>query len=162
MTTRRRRSAWEDSRININVASGAQGFTDLMGTLTEDLQQGRTVVRMVGELTINSQTTAGAWGLQVVDIGVGIIDRDAFAVQEFPDPNSEDDQPSTGWLYRLECLAYQNGVGVEPVIRCPFDIRSQRKIGNGNLTIIVDNTAHRGTAFAIDVRGLVRVLWLLP
>ena len=82
-----RRTTWEDDLVNLGVSSGSQGSTDLTVGLTADEKAGRTVTRLIGELGLASSTVAGAWGVQAVDIGIAIIDGDAFAAGALPDPN---------------------------------------------------------------------------
>ena len=157
-----RRTTWEDHVLADDVALGAQVAVDMTPALTADEGKGMTVTRVIAVLDMISTTVAGAWGVQRVTFGMGVIDRDAFGVGAFPDPNTQDDEPAGGWLYRSSCAVAQNGTGAQVIYSCRFDTRAQRKMGNGQLALIWNNDAILGTAFTVRVLGLTRSLMLLP
>ena len=117
---------------------------------------------MIGNLWFASITTAGAWGRQKIDLGIAVLDRDAVAASAFPDPNAQDDRPPTGWVYRSSVGAQQNGSGAPILTNERFDLRAQRKLAGGQLTLVVNNTSLGGTSFTVDISGIIRVLLLLP
>ena len=80
-----RRTAWEDELINFNVGDGNQASTQLMSTITADEARGTTLTRLIFELALYSTTVAGAWGTQLVDIGIAVLDEDAFTAGALPD-----------------------------------------------------------------------------
>ena len=95
-------------------------------------------------------------------MGIGIASQEAFAAGSLPDPNASNDQPSRGWIYRNRMVVAQNGVGGPVVHQISRDIRSARKLDDGECYIVVDNDVDLGLAFNVQVVGLVRQLWLLP
>ena len=157
-----RRTSWQDRIISTTVVSGGVLNNDMLIDISRDEGRGATIGRLIADITIFSTTVAGAWGLQIVDIGFGMIERDALAASAVPDPNVSSDQPSRGWMFRTRCVAFQNGVGTVIGVKCMFDIRSQRRIDASTLGMLVVNTAGLGTNFTIGMEGIVRVLVILP
>ena len=157
-----RRTRWVDNLVGTTVSNGGQANDNLFqGTGSVDTQ-GWTVTRLIGEIALSSATTAGAWGLQLIDIGIGMISSEAISAGAFPDPNIESDKPGRGWMWRAQKTVFQNGVGTSIVVPVTIDIRSQRKVEDGTLHIIFNSTNLRGTSFTCDLNGLIRVLVLLP
>jgi len=78
------------------------------------------------------------------------------------DPNTAGDQPSRGWIYRSRILVSQNGVSTPISVMLQGDIRSGRKLDDGECYLVLNNTAELGTSFTVAVSGIVRQLWLLP
>ena len=157
-----RRTTWEDEILNTSAVAGGATAPQLVSSLDADEAKGMTVTRVIGDLGFYSQTIAGAFGVMRVSFGIAVIDRDAAAAGAFPDPDSQADEPAAGWLYRGSRLVSQNGVGTAIVTNDRFDIRSQRRMGNGQLFYILQNITILGTSFTVNVGGLVRVLMLIP
>ena len=156
-----RKTFWIDKRINQSIGAGGQTSESLFeGTPPINTRQ-TTVVRQIIDLYMQSATVAGAWGSQIIDIGIGVISQEAATAQVFPDPNA-DERPVSGWLFRTQCMVAQNGVGAQILYECHRDIRTGRKVYDGELTIIINSLAGPGTAFTTQVRGMVRTLLLLP
>ena len=154
-----RRTAWEDTTIDIDCVQ--QNTQQLMTSFEADERMGLTCARWIGEFGIFSQTTAGAFGLQRVSLGIAMLDADAAAAGAFPDPQSSTDNPPGGWVYRTHCVVFQNGVGTNPITRCQFDLRGMRKFGSAVAYMIVENEAIQGASFNVTVIGMLRVLLLL-
>ena len=76
-----RRNKWQDTLVALTVGSGTQGSESLMGTVTPNESEGETLVRTIAELSMNSTTVAGAWGLQILDIGLGMMSQEAFGAR---------------------------------------------------------------------------------
>ena len=152
---------WIDTLLDFNVATGTGAFRSLMTGVAPVNMRGMTLIRTIIKLNMYSNTTAGAWGVQRADIGIGVADQDAFAATALPDPNVSTDKPARGWVYRTQELISQNGVGTRIVFDVQADIRAARKVENGELYIGVFNTAETGTTFAINVFGLIRTLYKL-
>ena len=67
-----RRTVWVDNLLDLTIANGAQDSQSLLtGTSPIDMC-GTTIVRHVFDIGLFSTTVAGAWGVQLVDIAVGI------------------------------------------------------------------------------------------
>ena len=156
-----RRSMWHDSPLSMSVTSGAQNEEDLWSETDADMR-GHTVVRVIINVDLASTTVSGAWGTQLVDLGIGMISTEAIGASVFPDPNIDSERPQGGWMYRTRRIVAQNGTGTPVVYTVGADIRSARKVDQVKLFLIVNNNVNRGTSFAIDVSGMIRVLSLMP
>ena len=156
-----RRTAWVDTIVDENAATAGQATKSLLGILGQVDTRGTTLIRTIVSLGLWSNTTAGAWGVQRCDIGIGITSQEAFSAGAFPDPKAATDEPPRGWVYRTSKLVTQNGVGTQIVFEVMADIRGARKIENGELFLIMDNTAESGTTFTVNLQGLVRILYKL-
>jgi len=156
-----RKAFWIDNNIDLGVVSSAQLSTSLFaGTPPINVRQ-TTVVRMVLDLSIFSSTVAGAFGVNYFDVGIGVASQEAFFAGVFPDPN-EDERPVSGWLYRCRYVVWQNGVGTQIVREIHRDIRSGRKVYDGELFLVANNTPRVGTTASYILGGCIRVLLLLP
>ena len=161
MTTRtpRRRRQWQDFIINENTPNTSQDNANLTGGVITETK-GLTIVRMIIGMNVRALTPAiNSVNDQLVAMGIGIFTADAISSQVFPDPETGDDQPGTGWLWRWQGL-----VGEDPTnaVRFDLDIRSMRKIMYGGARLIISNDPAFGTAFEIETLGLIKVLYLLP
>ncbi len=93
-----------------------------------------------------------------MDLAIGISDREAFSSSVLPDPNTATDKPARGWMWRTSALVSQNGVGGPIVYSIRADIRGSRKIDLGRAYLIITSEANLGTAFTVNIRGLIRTL----
>jgi len=157
-----RSTDWVDTVIGTLVASGAQNLQTLITGLTPADMRGATLIRTLIMLSLSSNTVAGAWGVQRLDLGIGIASQEAFAAGAVPDPQVSGDKPPRGWVYRASHGVAQNGVGTPVVSSLSADIRGARKIENGELYLVIDNVGVQGTAMGVNVQGLVRCLIKLP
>ena len=157
-----RSTFWQTALINETVPNGGVDNRDLLQFLDDDERRGLTVVRCIGHLWMGSGSVADAWGTMQLDLGVGVIDNDAADAAAFPDPNQEQDQPSSGWLHRDRIVPFQNGVGTKIVTEVHWDARSMRKLGNGQLYLMMTAQLAIGTSFSVVVDGIVRVLLKRP
>ncbi len=157
-----RRTTWVTTRSVLNVNNAAQGLLTLAtGRSTTD-SRNATIIRTIGHLWYASLTVAGAWGRQIVDLGIGIASQEAFAAGTVPDPNTSGDQPTRGWMYRDTVMVEQNGVGSKIHTESTFDIRSARRLDEGEPYIVFDNVTTGGTVFNVQITVFVRQLWLMP
>ena len=153
-----RQMDWIDTRVGLNIVDGAQGVTAIDGGSTQVVQRGTTIIRTIITLHVMSSTVAGAWGAHVVDLAIGITDREAFTAGVVPDPDSAVDKPARGWMWRTQMLVSQNGVSTPIVTTMHADVRGARKIDLGRAYLVVNSNLSAGTAFAVDIRGLIRTL----
>ena len=156
-----RRTVWVDNLLNIGAGTGAENRVSLLTGMAPADTRGTTIVRMVYDFNLMSQTTAGAWGIQLVDIGVGIASQEAFTAAVLPDPNA-DERPVRGWMFRTRCVVSQNGVGTRILFPCIGDLRSSRKLDDGELYFTFHNAALFGSSFTVQIVGIWRVLLMLP
>ncbi len=152
---------WIDTLVSLNPTTGGQDFQSLMTGVAPVNMRGMTVIRTIISLGMISTTTAGAWGAQRMDVAIGIASQEAFAAGVLSDPQTGTDKPPRGWVWRTSKVVTQNGVGSVVVHDLMADIRGARKVENGELYIIANNLALEGTAFNVDVHGLVRTLYKL-
>jgi len=153
-----RPTEWQDTVIDMFAVSGANVSVGLTLGLTAADLRGATVIRTIVALAFHSVDAAGAWGIQQVHLGIGIISEEAFTANVLPDPRTAEDRPSRGWMYRDAIAVSQNGVGTQIVFSLRADIHGARKIENGALFIIVDAVNIRGTSFNVGITGLIRTL----
>jgi len=167
LTSSRRRRSWADSRFANLVSSGGElTLTDLL----EDLPgETRTVTRLIVDLTCGLSPSDENEGMQVIDCGIGVVSREAFdlGITAIPDPFTDTDFPTLGWLYvatRPITQALPTGGTVVTMWReaavFQADLRAQRKVDRGVLFLRLSNTALLGTALSIRVTGRVRALCL--
>ena len=156
-----RATDWNDTLINLSPTSGAQGLTTLQGSFAPEDMRGVTVIRTIVSLSMFSETIAGAYGVQRLDMAIGIASQEAFAAAVLPDPSVQADKPARGWMWRKQLCVSQNGVGTNILFSVDADIRGARKVENGEVFFVIDNTATLGTTFTVRVRGLVRLLMKL-
>ncbi len=157
----KRPTIWIDNLVNLTVATGAQGSISLLTGRPPINMNGTTITRTIFDLQLYSTTIAGAHGIQIADLGFGVTSQEAFNAGVFPDPEA-DERPLRGWLYRTRCTAFQNGVETNPLAFCKGDLRNQRKIDDGEYFMVVTNQAILGTAFSVQMTGIIRVLLKLP
>jgi len=157
-----RQTDWIDTVTSLAPASDNQANVSLISGLAPSNMRGTTLIRTIIRLGISSATVAGAWGVQTLDMGIGITSQEAFAAGALPDPNVAGDRPPRGWVWRDRVVVAQNGDAGPIVSHVRADIRASRKVENGELFFIVWNTAGEGTSFTVNVRILIRALILLP
>jgi len=91
-------------------------------------------------------------------MAIGIASQEAFAAGVLSDPGSGAEEPPRGWIWRASYVASQNGIGTPVVTPVFADIHGARKIENGEVYIIAENTAQVGTSSTMNFSGLVRLL----
>ena len=84
-----RRAQWEDESIAQTMGAGVTSNFDLLSNLSEDERRGHTLTRLILDLTFNSITVAGAWGIMKMDLGVGVVSVAALNADAVPDPSAE-------------------------------------------------------------------------
>ena len=157
-----RQTDWLDTIVGQVTTTGSQTLLSLMTGVAPVNVRRQTLVRTIVTLQLMSTTVAGAWGVQVLDIGIGITSQEAFAAGVVADPLTSNDQPSRGWIYRTRKSVAQNGIGAVVIYEVHADIRAGRKLDDGECYLVVNNSSAFGTSFSVAQRGLIRQLWLLP
>jgi len=166
MADRRRITQWQDNFVQLSLASGAQGNDTLVGDLDQTQIRGLTLLRTLLHIWCYPTTIGGADGAQQIDLGIGVLSREAQIGGVFPDPDTPEDAPARGWVYRDQGPVFDN-TAAESFYGSPLefkaDIRAMRKLDqSGTVSIIVDNNPVSGTAFTVRVRALVRCLYMFP
>ena len=154
--------AWSDTLLGINIDGGQLSFNLLSNLAASDT---KTVVRLVGEITFfpSVGVTTGET-VQAIDIGVMVVSGEAFTAGVFPDPETDSDTPTLGWLFRTRVGQFVDSSATipdswhTPVVR--FDIRAGRKVDRGVLVMVMDKSVLDGVAHTLRVVGIVRALCL--
>ena len=159
-----RTTEWKDNIVSFNLATGAGAFESLVVNFSEPDKRGMTLVRTLLRLNFFSTSIAGAYGVQIVSLGIAVAFQEAFAVglTALSDPQTESDRPIRGWVYRTQVAPSQNGIGTPLVTSLTADIRAARKLENGELYVTSFSAAGVGTTFTVAVTGLIRTLFKLP
>jgi len=157
-----RMTDWIDTVLALSIPTGGQANLSLITGAAPINMRGVTLIRTIINLNIISETTAGAWGIQQLDMAIGITSQEAFAAGTLPDPVTSGDKPSRGWIWRDSVGVSQNGVAGGVLVRVQQDIRGARKIENGELFIVCNSTARQGTTFQSQLFGVIRCLMKLP
>ena len=152
---------WIDSIVGFSAATSSQSQVSLMTGVAPVNMRGMTLIRTIVSVSVFSITVAGAWGIQVASIAIGVASQEAFAASILPDPNVATDKPPRGWVYRTSQVVAQNGAGAPVSHDLRADIRGARKIENGELYVIMTNDPVAGTTFSIRMEGLIRTLYKL-
>ena len=160
----RRRRAWSDARYaGSTLASGATLKNDLLTNLAA--ADTKTVSRLLIDLTFVPPVTNSAVDrTNTIDIGVGVVSREAFDLETLPDMDNLADYPQTGWLYVATKMVYKfapdvsSGTTILPA-HFMVDIRANRKVDRGVLFLSILNVGVNGTD-NVDIWGRVRALCL--
>ncbi len=156
-----RSSYWDDSLINLNPVSGGQANA-LLSATPGGISEGFTVVRCIVTLYAAHFSTPLNDGGQYLDLGVGLVTKEAEAARVFPDPNTNTEALIGDWMWRSRVLVLQDAATMLRPMRIGGDFRSGRKLASGVLVLVVNNTPTIGTAFTVKVGGAVRMLILRP
>jgi len=156
-----RKSFWVDNPVNLAVPSNSQASMSLFQGTPPINTRGTTIIRTIVDLNFASETVAGAFGVNAMDLAFGMASQEAFNASVFPDP-SADERPVSGWLFRTRCVVSQNGVGTAILHPCQRDLKGGRKVYDGEYFLIAENSALIGTTAAYRAVGMIRVLLLLP
>ena len=154
----RRTTAWEDTILARDIVSASTQIQSLLLQLDTGEKRLATVIRTLVMFSFYSTTVAGAWGVQRIDIGIGMASAEAFSTASLPSPGISSDKPARGWMYRHSVSVAQNGTGTPVTHHVAVDIRGARKVENGELFVIATSTNRAGTTFTTRWDGLVRCL----
>ena len=159
-----RKTQWVDSLFDFTIANAGQDVRSLLSTLIGNDTQGMTLVRTIIELSLGPINWTGAFGTQALDMGIGMSAQEAFLAGTLPDPSTSTEFPQNGWVIRTRkgCLNPGSVSAGYELQKIQMDLRSQRRIDDGELYMIMDNFPGLGTAFSIQVTGIVRCLFKLP
>jgi len=167
MVGQRRRSLWFDTTIDITLASGTENFVDLTGVAleTETRLSRLTLVRTIVGIDIAYSVHDAGEGSQQCAFGVCVVGREALAagVASMPHPNVSTDHPALPWVVRAQYRIFGFAADQPAVFtrRVDLDIRSQRKIENGENVFIATNDPEEGVATSVLFSGMVRSLYLV-
>ncbi len=164
----RRRVAWCDFLMQFTTVDGAVRLDDLL--TNAPISDTITVTRILGDFTVSvgvlSQVEIGT----AVDIGIGVINQEAFDLGTgvgIPNPTVEDSTPPRGWLYVSRQMVSQSvpedtGTPFAMVRRdahFKFDLRGQRKVDKGVLFMWAEHNFFAGGTTTLFTTGRIRVLF---
>ena len=162
------KTLWIDTILDLQVASGSVPIiASLMGDVdtTESRLTGMTLLRTIIGLHIAHLVHDSGEGSQKVSIGIAVAPQVAFVAGQgsLPNPGLGDDHPTRGWIFRAQYVTYGFAADQAAVFdnRIDKDIRSRRKLENGECYFTVNNGLDQGSAGTIGVIGLIRQLWLV-
>jgi len=158
-----RKTVWVTTLITESVAAGGADIAGLLGNRTIADMEGLTLTRTIGRLYFQVAAVDGTFTLSRLDYGVGLVSQESFAAGVLPDPGVDFDKPISDWVYKDMALVTGSGDTTLP-LEAPmhqWDVKSRRKIGDGELFFIVDN-GNVVTGRIIIVEGIIRCLFLLP
>ena len=158
-----RSTRWIDQHVGADITSAGQLNLSLWGSVLQNDLRGGTLTRVVGNLQMVSATIAGAYGVQEMHIGFGVVSQEALSAgsASLPDPTMNSEFPVRGWVYKTSRLVMQNGTFMNGITSWTFDLHAQRKIDTGEFVIIAKNVSINGTTFTTKLHGTVRTLVLL-
>ncbi len=159
------RRLWIDTGATQTVAAaGGRGTISLMTGFTEfDTRLAQmTLLRTIIGINIGWTVHDAGEGSQLVSVGIGIASQEAVEVAgAISDPEIDADFPTRGWVWRARYRVFGFAAD-QPAIhtqRVDLDIRSQRKLENGESFMTVTNENIEGASSTITIHGLIRQLW---
>ena len=154
---------WVDKAATLTLTSG--GGEDQI-ELSADLGASRylqaTLLRTIIGINIGNVVHDSGEGSQLISIGIGIIPATATTAS-FPRPEFDTEFPPRGWVWRARYRTFGFAAD-QPAIftqRVDLDIRSMRKLENGESFLIAANEDIEGVASTVNLHGLIRQLWLV-
>ena len=160
------RRLWTDTIIDLTQGSGgALGFVDLTSTfLSNEMRLAQlTLVRTIVGIDIAYSVHDAGEGSQQASCGICVISREAESASAIPGPQTANDYPIRPWVWRARYRVFGFAADQPAVYtaRVDLDLRSQRKLENGELVFIARNDPEEGTASTLLFSGLVRCLYLV-
>ena len=161
------RTIWSDTLMSNDIASGGTLHLQLTAGFSADETRlaSMTLMRTIIGMDVGHAVHDSGQGSQLIDVGIGVTSQEAFAagVASLPDPNTFDDFPTRGWVFRARGRVFGFAADQPAVYswRIDRDVRSRRKLENGVAYIVFANSASEGSTGAVRVTGLIRQLYLL-
>ena len=154
---------WIDTIFNEDIAVAGQSLVSLMTGIssTQSRFDRMTLLRTIIGLDVARTTHDSGEGSERVSMGIGIASQESFAAGTVPDPETNTDFPIRGWIWRAQYRVFGFAAD-DPTIftrRIDLDLRSMRKLDNGECYLVSANVALEGTSSTNKVMGLVRQLW---
>ncbi len=160
-----RQTLWVDTLLSFNTATAGQTITPLgpagLSTVERRLER-LTLIRTIVRIDLAAAVRDAGEGDNIVDYGIEVVSEESRAAGTVPDPSTEVDFPTRGWVWRARYRVYQSSVDDQNVdiVRIDKDLHGKRLIENGRLIMVTDNTANQGTAVTTQTTGIVRCLFL--
>ncbi len=159
------RTIWIDTLLSDDIAASGQLVKSLMSGVSsvQTRFDSMTLLRTIVGLDLAYTVHDAGEGSGVLDIGIGVTTQEAFNASVVPDPNVETDFPTRGWIYRSRYRVFGFAADQPAVYsaRVDKDIRSRRKLDNGECYIVANWSIIEGASATVKVLGLLRQLWLV-
>ena len=157
---------WLDTAGTISAAgAGGSASKSLMTglTATQTRFDQMTLLRTIIGINVGLTIHDSGEGSQLVLIGIGIASQEAFAAGVLSDPHLDAEFPTRGWVWRARYRVFGFAADQPTVFtqRVDLDLRSQRKLENGESFMNVVNEDVEGISSPITIHGLIRQLWLV-
>ena len=154
---------WIDTSINLDAASGASVNISLM-TGVSSVQtrfDQMTLLRTIVGIDIANAVHDSGEGSQKASVGIGLASQEAFAAGTLSDPETNTDFPTRGWVWRAGYRIYGFAADQPAVFnrRIDLDLRSMRKLENGEMFFQMANQAVEGATAVVKALGFIRQLW---
>ncbi len=160
-----RRMLWTDTIIDLTLASGtAPVSVDLTSTfLTNETRLSQlTLIRTIVGIDAAYSVHDAGEGSQNMTCGIAVVARPSLApVGAIPAPNQVSEYPIRPWVWRYRSRIFGFAADQPAVFvrRVDLDLRSQRKVENGEVLFIANNDPEEGVASTVLVSGLIRCLY---
>jgi len=158
-----RKTLWIDTSAALLIAAGGQTHKSLMTGVssTQTRFDQMTLLRTVIGLDVARFIHDSGEGSDQVSLGIGVTSQEAFAAGSLSDPEVDTDFPSRGWIWRARYRVYGFAADQPAVFntRVDLDIRSMRKLENGEVFFVGSSELVEGNASTTQVIGLIRQLW---
>jgi len=160
----RKRTRWHNELFSMDIGNTLQLSRDILSQIAQTDKVGLTLIRTLLHLFIQPTSMFGTVGLQALDFAIGVFEEDAFAAGALPDLNVEGERPPRGWAWKERCLVpgHTTAGAVDSTVHIERDLKSRRRIDDGDLLLIVNNNSAQGSAFNVTVEGEIRCLLTLP
>jgi len=159
------RTVWIDTFTEGVVATAAQRIFSLMTGVDPATSRfdRMTLTRTIIGIDIARQVHDSGEGSDLVHLGIGIASQLAVSTPTVPNVSVATEFPRLPWIWRGLYRVFGFAADDPAVFtqRVDLDIRSQRKLDNGECFMEIVNIAHEGTSSVINVTGLVRQLWIV-
>ena len=159
------KTLWIDTLVDEDITAGTASTISLM-TGVSSVQtrfDAMTLLRTIIGIDLAYLIHDAGEGSHSIDLGIGVTSQDAFTAGGFPDVRTATDFPTRGWVYRARYRVFGFAADQPAVYsaRVDRDIRSRRKLDNGECYLTMNATLLEGAATAMNVIGLIRQLWLV-
>jgi len=156
---------WSDTMVSKDIAVSSQQHFGLIEQFTKDqLRMGQvTLLRTIIGMDCAAVIHDSGEGSSTLSIGIGVASQEAFLAGTLPDPNTANDFPPKGWIFRARGRVFAFPAGAPQVYswRIDRDIRARRVLDNGEPYMILTNDVNESSSVVLRVTGLVRCLWLV-
>ena len=154
---------WIDTGFDVDLGNGASSQTSLMSGVSsvQTRFDQMTLLRTIVGIDLAYAVHDSGEGSQDLSLGIACASQEAFAATALADPEVDTDFPTKGWVWRARYRIFGFAAD-QPAIftrRIDLDLRSKRKLENGECFMNFRNDAHEGTAAVVNIFGLVRQLW---